>query len=183
MEGALTPPLQTLILLRDKIMSAKIITHNQLKSFLNYCPDSGLFSWKINGKRNKNGEVAGSSHIRGYITIGIMGRQYLAHRLAWLYVTGEWPKKHIDHINRDRSDNRFLNLREACHIVNSRNRKPSKNSLSGVTGVSWRKKDKKWQARINNDEGIQINLGYFANLDDAIVARKKAEIEYSHYIS
>jgi hypothetical protein len=92
--------------------------HQRLKEFLIYDPETGLFT-KI--RRNFKKPFAGTPHPVGYIRITIDKRFYLAHRLAWFYVKGKWPEADIDHINGDKTDNRFANLREASRSLNRGN--------------------------------------------------------------
>jgi hypothetical protein len=86
------------------------LTAERLRELLNYDPDTGVFTWRVRPVHSHRvGDIAGSVRTtRGYRLIGVAGRVYKAHRLAWLYMMGEWPKDQIDHINRDPSDNRFL---------------------------------------------------------------------------
>ena len=100
--------------------------------------------------------------------------KHLAHRLAWLYVHGEWPAEEIDHLNRVRSDNRISNLRLATQAENKQNTSLRRDSTSGHKGVSWHKRDKKWVAEIKL-HGKKHYLGYFNNINDAIAARKSEE--------
>src|SRR5690606_11618117 len=112
----------------------------------------------------------------GYREVGIDGRLYKAHRVIWLYIAGEWPDE-IDHINGDRSDNRFANLRAVSRAENMRNKRSYKNNRSGQNGVSWHNQDRRWIAYITIN-GKFKRLGGFINKDDAIAARLKAEAEY-----
>ena len=115
-----------------------MITQKELKDLLHYDPETGVFTWLKSGKgRKANGETRGLTN--GYFTIRINWRQYKAHRLAWLYVYGVWPKGQIDHINHNTTDNRIANLREVTNQENHRNMSLSKNNTSGVTGVYWGK--------------------------------------------
>jgi hypothetical protein len=111
--------------------------------------------------------------VSGYWGIGIEGRSYAAHRLAWLYVTGEWPKDQIDHINCTRADNRFSNLREATNAENSKNSKISKNNTSGFKGVSWDQRNKKFIASIGVG-GKLLYLGRFRDPRAASQAYREA---------
>lgn len=99
-----------------------MLTQEELKRMLHYESETGIFTWKIN-KRGpvKRGDVAGKTNGRGYRVIKIDGAYYYAHRLAWFYITGNWPKE-TDHINRVKTDNRMVNLREVTHSLNNRNR-------------------------------------------------------------
>lgn len=101
-----------------------MITQARLKELLSYDPATGVFIWKVtrNGKM-KVGLPAGSiDREDGYVEICLDRRDYKAHRLAWLYVTGAWPVYGIDHIDRDKTNNRFINLRDVPHSVNLKNR-------------------------------------------------------------
>lgn len=116
-----------------------MITQERLKQLLNYDPETGIFErnrWV--GRRGKVHGIRklGTQH-EGYIRIRLDGVKYMAHRLAWLYVYGEFPEKQIDHINHDKSDNRICNLREATQIENSQNKiRATRLNKLGVLGVS-----------------------------------------------
>ena len=101
-----------------------MITQEYLKSVLYYDKDTGLFTWKISNKKGhvKEGKLAGSKDNRGYVKIQINKKDYTAHRLAWFYIYGEWPKQVIDHINRIKFDNRIENLRDVSVLENNKNR-------------------------------------------------------------
>jgi len=94
------------------------------------------------------------------------GRRYLAHRLAWLYATGDWPVGEIDHINQDRRDNRLANLRPVERIHNSWNRGIQRNNKSGHLGVFWCSQKSKWQATIMERRKTR-HLGYFSDAAEA----------------
>lgn len=100
-----------------------MITWQELHDNLEY--RNGRFWWKFSKQGRKLDEPAGSLNGDGYRQINFKGKIYMEHRLVWLYVTGEWPSGFIDHINRDRSDNRFENLREASSRANATNTKAS----------------------------------------------------------
>jgi HNH endonuclease len=153
---------------------------DRMKELLNYDSESGIFTWKVNRRSVKAGDVAGHKDGRGYIIIGIDGEYYLAHRLAWLYVYGEWPEPQTDHKNLDKSDNRIANLRVATAVQNGQNKPIFKNNKSGVAGVSWNSRDNVWQTHIRKD-GRLTHVGYFDNLFEAAAARFSAENKhYSH---
>jgi hypothetical protein len=120
--------------------------------------------------------VANCRDKNGYVVIRVDKKLYKAHRLAWLYEYGVWPIKNIDHINQTPGDNRIANLREADQHENNQNRRVQRNSQSGVTGVSWNKTHKLWQARIHTREGCR-SLGWHKSKDAAILARQNAERE------
>lgn len=132
----------------------------QLKMLLEYFPEIGEFRWKIQkGSRALVGSIAGTlCKDKGYIRIDVLGKQYPAHRLAWLYMTGEWPKNHIDHKNLSKVDNRWINLREATPSENKANSKIRPDNTSGFKGVS--KFGKKWKAQCSAN-GIHTYLGLF----------------------
>jgi hypothetical protein len=150
-------------------------TANRVRELLDYNPETGEFIWKTNrrGKRQK-GMSAGCRHPHGYIRISIDYRLYNAQRLAWLLVTGNWPKKFIDHIDGNPSNNKFENLREATYLQNGANRKISSANKSGYKGVSFVKATQKWGAWIKV-AGKSKNLGSnFQTPEDAHEAYKKA---------
>lgn len=160
-------------------MTKKIITQSELKELYNYDPLTGIFTYNnpLPRCRFKHGDVAGSLS-RGYVRMRVQGKNYRAHRLAWLYMFEVWPKHQIDHINHDRSDNRINNLREATHQENQRNRSVNKNNTSDVCGVNW--EDCKWRSRITIDRK-NISLGRFIDKFEAICARKSAENLYGFH--
>ena len=93
-----------------------MITQSKLKELVNYDQDTGIFTWKKRtSNRIKIGDIIGNLHNCGYIEMGVNGKRYLAHRLAWLYVYGYMPKL-IDHINTNKQDNRICNLYEGLPI-------------------------------------------------------------------
>ncbi len=107
-------------------------------------------------------------------------KSYKAHRLAWLYEYGEFPKYHIDHINHNRIDNRIANLREVSRIDNQRNQKKSATNKSGFTGVHWHKQAKKWLASITVNCKT-IYLGLYEDKNEAICARLHANRLYKFH--
>ena len=154
------------------------LTAEQLRSVLHYSPETGIFTWKVStARRVKVGDRAGSLDGDGYPRIRVCSRLYLAHRLAWLYTYGEWPKLTIDHINRKKSDNRIANLRDVSHKQNNQNKSKYSHNTSGHTGVYWLKQSSKWRACIRHNQK-QIYLGLFKSLEEAISARKAAEKLY-----
>ena len=150
---------------------------NMVREVLHYCPDTGRFTWVARRFGVTTGKEAGTEH-KGYRRIKIFGKLILAHRLAWAMHHGKWPDDEIDHINRNRSDNRIANLREASRSGNMVNRKYPKGA-SGVTGVS--KHRCGWQAhiRINNRT---VHLGLFKTVKEAAIARTAAEKIYGNFL-
>ena len=138
-----------------------MLTKERLKDILHYDMVSGIFTRLIstNG-RVKAGDIAGTIMKDGYIRISVDSKQYLGHRLAWLYVYGEFPEKEIDHINTIRTDNRICNLRAANRTLNAENIISSqKNNKSGFLGVNARKYGT-YRARIRVNKKL-ISLGSF----------------------
>ena len=149
---------------------------------LSYDTRTGLFKWKCRVAKNvPKGSKAGSLHRKdGYVLIKILRRTYKAHRLAWLIVYGSFPPNQIDHINGNKHDNRIINLRAVTHAENSRNRALDIRNKSGYTGIIYNKKTNKWLARIGGNDK-RVHLGYFDNLEDAVEARRIAEINYNYH--
>jgi len=136
---------------------------------LNYDKDTGEFHWKPAFVR------AGYADPNGYIQIRFEGKLWQAHHIAFLLMTGDIPEL-VDHIDRDKHNNCWSNLREADKKLNAINSKLPSNNRSGVKGVSWHKAGKKWTAQIKHD-GRKIHLGSYSSLLDAVEAREKAEEE------
>lgn len=153
-----------------------MLTAERLKELLDYDPGSGVFTWKVarRGQYARPGVAAGTRHINGYMCIGVDRRRYLAHRLAWLYMTGEWPRDEVDHRNLDRLDNRWVNLRAANHDENSRNTRIRRNNTTGLKGVShYHDGPRSFRARIFV-KGKEHHLGLFATAEEAHEAYCKA---------
>lgn len=154
------------------------ISQSRLRELMNYEPDTGTFTWRLTGK------VSGASiGKRGYRQICVDGQRYYAHRLAWLYVYGQWPAGQVDHINRSRHDNRIANLRLATRQQNNWNASLRRDNTSGLKGTCLHRRTGLWQARIGVN-GRQITLGYFrtAQAAHAAYAAKAREIfgEFAH---
>ena len=152
----------------------------ELKEFLDYNPDTGIFTWiKKPNRRIKVGQVAGRAHGNGYIRIRFKGIDYFAHRLAYYMYHGVDPLENlVDHKYGDGSNNEIKNLRLATTPQNGANRvNLNRNNTSGVIGVCWHKRFKKWQAQIIVNK-VYKYLGSFTNKEDAIKARREAEIKY-----
>jgi hypothetical protein len=149
--------------------------NNELLSDLDYDPETGVFTWIV----PKRGRVMkplgiGRKTWKGYWRITLNGKDYKAHRLAWLFMTGEWPADQIDHINCDKLDNRWCNLRPANNSQNHMNAGPRSNNSSGVPGVSWDRWKGRWQVRITKDYK-NLHIGYFDDFSAARAARVEAE--------
>lgn len=129
-----------------------MISQQELKHFLNYDEDTGVFTWKTIAKKSnrKAGDIAGCLGKCGYLQITINSKQYRAHNLAYLYITGNYVQG-LDHINGDRTDNRFSNLRVCDQKGNSANSKIFKTNSTGIKGVTLDKKSKLYIAQIMAD--------------------------------
>jgi hypothetical protein len=160
----------------------KDIKQSELKEILHYEPTTGIFKWKVsNNNRINVGDVAGSINSdTGYHRIKINAKSYFAHRLAFLYMTGEFPPEQCDHINHSKDDNRWINLRLVSHQDNQRNRSMRVDNKSGFTGVFLHKATNKWTAQIKI-KGKSKHLGLFTELAEAITCRKKANIKYGYH--
>lgn len=147
------------------------LTAAYLRSLLRYDESTGEFTWIV-GQRT--GMKAGCIVSTGYIKINIDKVTYLAHRLAWLYMHGEWPKHHIDHRNGNGSDNRFLNLRDGSQQFNTQNkRRAQSNSTTGILGVSFHHTGK-YRARVGLN-GKEIHLGVFDTIEEAQAAHLRGK--------
>lgn len=152
------------------------LTADQLRAVLSYDPATGFFTWLF-GSVNKvrAGARAGYRQPDGQRVIRIRTISYVAHRLAWLYVTGEWPKDLVDHKNMDRDDNRWDNLRAATKGQNGANRGPQTNNKSGHKGVYLVRNyyvstgDDAWKAEIMIDQKHH-HIGYYRTAGEAISA-------------
>ena len=145
----------------------------RLKQLLQYNPVSGNFI-RLSGK-----PISTKINNKGYKRIMIDNTHYLAHRLAWFYVFEYFPK-YIDHKDGNKKNNSISNLRDATSLQNSQNLSIAINNTSGTTGISFSKNRNKWEAKIQL-HGKTIHLGRFLDIDDAIIARKKAEKKYNFH--
>lgn len=155
--------------------AAKDLRHRMMQ-LLQYDPQTGVFTRRVDCSNSKAGAVAGSLHPDGYLQIALDGKRYLCHRLAWLYVRGDWPLQMIDHINGCRSDNRIANLRDVSRSVNMQNQKraPSGKKSNAPLGVFWNPRARRWRSKIVV-AGVRMDLGYFADQRAAHSAYIKAK--------
>lgn len=147
-------------------MAKDNLSAESLRELLHYNSETGLFTRvRKTGRKGKVGAVVGWKDKDGYIQVDVLCRHYRAHRLAWLYVTGDWPRDDIDHINGVRSDNRWINLRTVTRIVNMQNvRMARKDSSTGLIGVE--KNGRGYSARIKTATE-RLYLGYFDTPEEA----------------
>lgn len=150
-------------------------TQDLLHALLNYDPLTGIFTWRsvvAPQTRIKVGCNAGTISAHGYLVIGIDRRQYPAHRLAWIYMAGALPAHQVDHKDKDRTNNRWSNLREATHSQNQMNKRSSRKT-SGLKGTTYSAHRRKWQAQIRHNKKT-FSLGYFATTELAHQAYREA---------
>jgi hypothetical protein len=167
-------------------MRTKQLPVARLREFFKYSPRTGEFRYRPNRARKWftsdrlwlswnaqfGGKVATAVSARdGYQRVAVNQRSYLAHRVIWAMMTGAWPKEEIDHINGDRTDNRWSNLRAASRTQNARNMEKPRNNTSGVTGVHWWKTKRLWQVY----GGARNNrvVKYAKTFDEAVAIRER----------
>lgn len=151
-----------------------MLTQERLKESFTYLPETGEFIRNKAGNKPK-GHISGVvDTTTGYVRLGIGNKVYHGHRLAFLYMTGEIPKE-IDHINRNRSDNRWCNLRPVTSTENSMNHPRRVDNTTGITGVSFVQNRYWTRIQVNRKS---ITLGRFKTLEEAATARKEAERFY-----
>ena len=147
-------------------MAESDINADLLRMELTYNPQTGVFT------RRGDTKVSGRIATKGYRQIMVLGKRYMAHRLAWLYIHGEWPADQLDHINRNKDDNRIENLREVSNKQNQENIPHWSHNTSGRRGVRFLRGG--WIAEIVQHKR-KIHLGRFDNIIDAVAARMRAE--------
>lgn len=173
-------------------MPKKILPQAALKELFDYCPDTGVLTWRtrpaeqFKTRRSFNswntrfaGKAAGYLGSRGYLLVTLNGEMFLVHRIIYKWIYGTEPYE-IDHINGTRDCNSPGNLRAVTHKINSQNQKTPSSNTSGVIGVHWHKNHDKWQAQIRVDGKI-IHLGLFDNIEDAATVRQEAEVEHGFH--
>lgn len=155
------------------------LTQSRLKELFRYNPETGIFTRIANHTGSPIWKSEWASNGHGHVRMTIDKVQYVAHRLAWLYVHGTWPKKFIDHINGNRRDNRISNLRECDDVLNQQNRhgapSHSKTGLIGATPHQGR-----FRAQIRANRKL-IRLGCFDTAEEAHAAYLKAKRELHEF--
>lgn len=164
----------------------KDLTQQELKRLLHYDPLTGVFTRIIATSNNVNvGDKVGCIETKPsgtkYYGMRLLNRLYRAHRLAFLYMNGEFPGGGVDHKDGNGLNNKWSNLRKATSQQNNKNRRLPSNNTSGFLGVCWSKQNKKWVSVVVVS-GKQKYLGSFTNMRDAIAARKSANIEYGYHM-
>ena len=156
------------------------LTQDELTATLHYDPGTGVFTNLRTRANARIGSEAGAISGRGYRYIMVHRKLYLAHRLAFLWMTGEFPQDHVDHINGNRSDNRWENLRCASREENQKNRKLNCDNTSGYTGVKWHLHTSRWTATVTSN-GKHYCIGYYHSKTDAVRARALAELHFGFH--
>lgn len=157
-------------------MKTNSLTAARLRELLSYRPDTGEFVWiRSTSRRAKVGATAGYVGSNGYVQIRLDGVLYQAHRLAWLYVTENWPTSLIDHRDLNRSNNQWENLRLATPVQNSANSPARRHNCTGVKGVGLHRGTGKYRARIGVN-GCQHHLGLFDTAEEAHLAYARASV-------
>lgn len=149
-----------------------MITALQLRERLQYDPITGLWIWLRSPRAGYAGRPAGTIDAKGYRVIKIDGQSYKASRLAFLYMTGDWPPDEMDHIDTKPWNDIWTNLRPATRVENIQNRNMRSDNVSGIVGVFWNNARQKWQAQIDKKY-----LGLFDSLEEAVAARDAAAKE------
>jgi hypothetical protein len=152
------------------------LTAERLRELLSYEPDTGVFSRRLDITKSHvsaPGSVAGGRS-KEHVTISVMNVRYMAHRLAWLYVTGEWPKGVVDHVNGDGYDNRWSNLRDVDALINAQNRhRPHGMASTKVLGVCTAPNGR-YRSYIRAG-GKQVYVGHFDTVEEARAAYLEAK--------
>lgn len=162
--------------LLKEIHQLKTMSIGDIRDLINYDPMNGVLTAKVNFSGRQAGSVIGSQTWQGYYAFSLFGKKCFAHRLAWLLHYGEWPSMSIDHINGIKTDNRIENLRLCSLSQNQFNKPTPKNNQTGVKGVHFSKRDKKYVA------GVQVNgkfrsAGRYNDLESAKQAVMKLREE------
>lgn len=154
------------------------LSYEYVSQILRYDSSTGKLFWR--GKPRVEAGSHNKSGTKTYKHIRIGRKRYYAHRLAWLLHTGEWPKKHIDHIDGNGLNNSINNLRDVSASDNHKNKRMGSRNKSGVVGVHFDKGRKKWRAQIRSC-GKLIDLGLAENIFEAACMRKSAEVKHSFH--
>ena len=175
-------------------MTKFILTQQYLDEAITYNALTGIVKWKerpchhfknLHGMRTFNARFAGKeagTELFGYRSIILNKTQFMLHNVIWVLVNGKMPEGQIDHQNRDRSDNRFVNLRDVPISINLKNKGLYKNNKSGQSGVYWSNSFSKWIADISTGDCRKI-LGKYDKKEDAVKARKEAEFKCGYHVN
>ncbi|MCB1379114.1 MAG: HNH endonuclease [Alphaproteobacteria bacterium] len=151
-------------------MKADALTYRRANELLHYDPESGIFRWRMNGR-----EAGCVDRSNGYRRINCDGRLYYAHRVAWLMMTESWPVELVDHIDRNRLNCAWANLRAATRFQNNKNMSRPSTNRSGHKGVHFCRCTGRWRAEIIAD-GKKHRLGRFDTIEAAAAAYDRAAL-------
>ena len=155
-------------------MATSNLTAQRLRELIGYDPETGVFTRRVRLSNRSKMQNLGTVSNNGYFRFSVDGRNYFSHRLAWLYMNGNWPEHDIDHINGIRNDNRIANLRAVSRALNLQNMREAKtNSHSGLLGVALDQRGK-WAASIQTF-GERTRLGRFDTKEQAYAAYLSAK--------
>ena len=151
-----------------------------VRRYLDYNPNTGIFTWKLDRSNAKKGDVAGTMSTSGYWQICLFGTIYPAHRVAWTHYYGKPPRFTVDHKDHNKLNNMIDNLRDVSNAENNKNQPMSRLNKSGVNGVHYCNQRKRWCAKIRVNYKY-INLGRYKDKFEAICARKSADKKYGFH--
>lgn len=161
-----------------------LMSVGDIRDLIDYNPENGVLTAKVNFSGRQAGSVIGSQTWQGYYAFSLFGKKCFAHRLAWLLHYGEWPSQPIDHINGIKTDNSIRNLRLCSLSQNQFNKPTQKNNTTGVKGVYWNKRDKRYVASVQFN-GKKYSAGHHKDIDSAKEAvmklREKLAGEFTNH--
>ncbi|EMB7599094.1 HNH endonuclease [Salmonella enterica] len=161
-----------------------LMSVGDIRDLIDYNPENGVLTAKVNFSGRQAGSVIGSQTWQGYYAFSLFGKKCFAHRLAWLLHYGEWSSQPIDHINGIKTDNSIRNLRLCSLSQNQFNKPTQKNNTTGVKGVYWNKRDKRYVASVQFN-GKKYSAGHHKDIDSAKEAvmklREKLAGEFTNH--
>lgn len=161
-----------------------LMSVGDIRDLIDYNPENGVLTAKVNFSGRQAGSVIGSQTWQGYYAFSLFGKKCFAHRLAWLLHYGEWPSQPIDHINGIKTDNSIRNMRLCSLSQNQFNKPTQKNNTTGVKGVYWNKRDKRYVASVQFN-GKKYSAGHHKDIDSAKEAvmklREKLAGEFTNH--
>lgn len=161
-----------------------LMSVGDIRDLIDYNPETGVLTAKVNFSGRQAGSVIGSQTWQGYYAFSLFGKKCFAHRLAWLLHYGEWPSQPIDHINGIKTDNSIRNLRLCSLSQNQFNKPTQKNNTTGVKGVYWNKRDKRYVASVQFN-GKKYSAGHHKDIESAKEAvmklREKLAGEFTNH--
>ncbi len=150
------------------------LTAQKLREILHYDPDTGVWTWLVALSSTRGiGSIAGTVSVHGYRIITYRGEKYRSGKLAWLYMTGEWPTQEIDHDDRDKLNDRWGNLFDRSRSQNALNRDLQSNNFSGTRGIHFDTVRGKWNVQVKKDN-VTHYIGRYDDYDEAVAARDEA---------